>query len=47
MIDIIKKVSKGKNQNRVTLPKNWKSDYVILRPMEKNIWKSKERYYDK
>lgn len=31
---IIKKVSKGKTQNRVTIPKEWSFDYVRIEPLE-------------
>ena len=31
---IIKKVSKGKTQNRVTIPKEWSFDYVKIEPLE-------------
>ena len=31
---IIRKISKGKNQNRVTLPKEIDSVYVAIKPVE-------------
>lgn len=34
---LIKRISKGKNQNRVTIPRGWKADYVALKPMEFKI----------
>lgn len=46
MVDrvVIKKVSRGKNQNRVTIPKEWKSDYVALKQVELNIFTARKKY---
>lgn len=46
MKEEIRKVSKGKNQSRVTLPKSWKSEYVIVRPLINKI-KDVRREYEK
>ena len=43
---VIRKVSKGKTQHRVTLPKKWKSDYVAIKPIEYNVFKAKRKYYE-
>ena len=41
---IIRKVSRGR-QNRVTIPKNWLGDYVLLRPLNiGNVFKERRRY---
>lgn len=39
------KVSKGKNQLRVTLPKAFKSDYVAVKQLDVNVFDSKRKYY--
>lgn len=31
---VIKRVSRGKSQNRVTLPKKWKGEYVALQKIK-------------
>ena len=41
----IRKVSKGKNQHRVTLPKNLNSDYVAVKPIQLNVFDSKRKYF--
>lgn len=43
----IAKISKSKNQNRVTIPKEVDSDYVALTPIElPNIFKERKKYKD-
>lgn len=41
---IIRKVSKGRLQDRVTIPKELKADYVQLQKLEVNVFKSREKY---
>lgn len=41
---IIRKVSKGRLQDRVTIPKEMNADYVRLEKLEMNIFKAREKY---
>ena len=41
---IIRKVSKGKIQDRVTIPKDMKADYVRLEKLEVNVLKARDKY---
>lgn len=41
---IIRKVSKGKLQDRVTIPKDLKAEYVRLEKLETNIFKARDKY---
>jgi hypothetical protein len=44
---IIRKVSKGRLQDRVTIPKDLKADYVRLEKLEINVFKSRDKYVKK
>jgi hypothetical protein len=43
---IICKISRGKNQDRITLPRGLNSDYVAVKPIKvNNVFDSKKRFY--
>lgn len=41
---IIRKVSKGKLQDRITIPKELNAEYVRLEKLELNVFKSHDKY---